>query len=712
MDESRALLAALAERAAGGEERRKIEVAWSDFETALARGEETSFVEIAVRRKIVTRAEADAFIAAETDRAGSGTAPLHRPAPLPGSRLVSSRSVFVLFLLLGALGGAVIWKLGRTPSPKAPFSPRPPVEDEAERREAFEHALAVAYTEAVGGDAAGSERSLSVATDLARSNDDLARVEQTRGRIATALATAPEPPPAPPRSPVSTPTPRPLPERLAPTPAETAHETPPAPSGPESASPGAEPPNPSGGPGAEPPNPEAARALAFVSEQLLELARFCTRNKAYREARAELETVLALVPDSPPARKELEALADLASDPTRYFRENGDRERSNAHARAAFKLAELAQGYESSGDRERYDRWVEAIQDHFPGETAEKALKRLGLVYFEPYLEWMKPADWQRLDQGLETVEGEWKDPDEVARLDRQHSSRSDPWVLTDGTHELRTTVTLRLGKKLLAQVTAYRRFFLKQFGRAWDLRAPQGKLPIFLARNREEYQAEIDAVGKRLGEAIAPPENTAAFYHLSERPLNPCFVTLEAQTLDGSLLKFGWDNVLLVLKHELTHQVAFEYSRASGKPGKLPRLNYWVVESLANFMCFYANDRGHWHLSRPRTIPTRNEGTYEVSPFAWCLEHEDRLPRLERYFETPPDRFMTEECYSVATCAAYFLLFGEHRKYRAGYIRLCELVHEHRATEKSFDECFPGVDRAALERQFHRFVSGIALDE
>jgi hypothetical protein len=596
----------------------------------------------------------------------------------------------------------VIWKVGRIRTQQAsPALPSVPTEDERERRGAFEHALDVAYTEAVGGDTAGSEKSLAAATDLARSEDDLAAVERTRGRIAAALASA-EPPPAPPPAPVSTPTPRPLLAPLASTPVDVARETPGASSG------AAEPARPTG---AEP-RPEEARALAYVSEQLVALARYCTRNKAYREARAELETVLALVPDSAPARQELDALADFPSDPTRFFSNNGERERSSAHARAAFKLAELALGYESAGDRARYDRWVEAIQDNFPAETAEKALKRLGLVYFEPYLEWMKPADWQKVDQGFETVEGEWKDPDEVALLDRQHSSRSDPWVLTDGTHELRTTVTLRLAKKLLAQVTAYRGFFLKQFGRAWDLRAPEGKLPIFFARNREEYQAEVMEVGKRLGEAIVPPENAAAFYHLSERALNPCFVTLEAQTLDGSLLKFGWDNVLLVLKHELTHQIAFEYSRAAGKPGNLPQRNYWVVESLANFMCFYTNDRGHWHLSRPRTIPTRHVGTNEVSPFAWCLEHEDRLPRLERYFETTPDRFMTEECYSVATCAAYFFLFGEHRRYRPGYIRLCELVHEHRATEKSFDECFPGIDRAALERQFHRFVSGIALDE
>ena len=60
-----------------------------------------------------------------------------------------------------------------------------------------------------------------------------------------------------------------------------------------------------------------------------------------------------------------------------------------------------------------------------------------------------------------------------------------------------------------------------------------------------------------------------------------------------------------------------------------------------------------------------------------------------------------------MATCVAYFMLFGEHRKYRAGFVRLCERVHKHRADAKAFDECFPGVDRKQLQRQFIRFVSG-----
>jgi len=699
VDESRSLLEALFYRAGPPDERRKVELAWRDFETGRARGDRTTFAEILVRRRILSPEDVSALLAGS--HSGSNTAPLATKPPR------SAQPIHIFLIVAGVVGlagvGALV-RLGPGPAPPAAS----PADSEAERlrKESFSHELALALKEKSAGDTSGALRRLRDAEELARGPAERARIDEVRALVAAERAES-GPDPEPPRPPAPPETPRPLeappspppPPAVEPAPLPVATAPPPAPPAPPA-------------PAAAKLDPDEEQALAYAASQLVELARFCTRNKARREARVELELALALAPGDKAARSELDSLEELASDPTKYFRDNFDKERAAAHARAANRLGDLAVLRKKQGDRERSERWIAAIADHFPADATEKALRRIGLVYFEPYLEWLEPADAKRYDEGQEKIDGEWRDKAAVAELNRAHAAWSDPWVLTDGVHELSTTVSYRLARKLLAQVSAYRRFFLKQFSRSWDLRPPSGRLPVLFCRNQDDWKERIAAESERIGVPIVPPRNAAAFYLTIDRALNPCFVTLEAQTLDGGLLKFGWENVLLVLKHELTHQIAIEYSRHAARGGGLPEKNFWVLESLANFLCFYDIDRGHWHLTRPKTIPTRQEGVFAISPFVWCQEHIDQLPRLADYFATAPSSFMSEDCYAMATCVAYFLLFGERGKYRQGFIRLCEVVHEHRGDEKSFDECFPGVDKVQLNRQFIRFVSGIALDE
>jgi hypothetical protein len=691
-DDSRALLDALYQRAKTSEERRRIDLAWTDYEIALGRGERATFLDVAMRRRLVTLAEGrELILTAGTGASTTGVVGLARPprwkkaVKLYGGAL----AILVAFVV------ATQVKIGL---PHASDAKTPDADTETRRVESFEHALKVALREGVGGDTTVADDELRLATSLARSPAERSRIDDVREKIRDANA-VPEIPvtprpetPRPPPPPVAPPE---LPLPLAPT--TTPIETPRTP--PEAAR-------------VEPTLlPEESDAVAYAVSELLKVARFCSKNKAYHEARAELDTALALDPASSECQRELDGLGDLASDPTRYFKDNGDKERASGNAHAANRLADLALSFKKKGDLERWERWLDVVKDRFPAATTEIALTRIGLVYFEPYLLWTDPASAKRLEAGQEQVEGDWKDASAVAELDKRHSSWNDPWILDDGVHELRTTVSLRLAKKLLAQVGAYRRFFLRQFSRSWDLRAPQGKLPVILCRNQADYRQEIDAFAKERGSPIVPPSNAAAFYLGSERALDPCFVTLEAVTLDGAILRFGWDNLLLVLKHELTHQIATEYSRHDRGDVAGDR-HYWSVEAIANFMCFYEVDRGHWHLRKPRTIPTRSEGTYEVSPFQWCQENLDSLPRLKDYFATPRADFMSEKCYAMATLSAYFLLFGEHGKYRPGFIRLLERVHKKRCDEKTFGECFPDLDFAVLQRQFIRFVAQVKLDD
>jgi hypothetical protein len=458
---------------------------------------------------------------------------------------------------------------------------------------------------------------------------------------------------------------------------------------------------------ADPKSPQEKKdleALNSLADELIKLSNLCASYKAYSEGRAECERGLRVF-DSPKLQNEIKKLAGKKDGPPKTFAQRLEVERPKALEKCSLILADLAAACSKQGRTEAFERYVRAIQQDFP---SEKALAKLDLAWFEPYRKWVSRDDAKKLEAGQERVDGKWLDPAALEASNRKHSTWDAPWVESDGVHELRTTVPLRTARRLLAYITAYRAFFLQEFGGGWDLKPPSGKLPVILTETQPALREQMK---KRVGDATLPGGmQGAAYYMSSNMPLNPCFVTLEPTDATGRTLKVGIDDVLRTLTHELTHQIAFEYSKHDCDSTRLTQHQFWAVEGLATFMQGHVFEKGVWRLRQPRLIPLGGN-LFEQGSFTLCVEHLDRLPPLAKYMAQSQAELMTLENYSIAATLAYFLLRGEEGAYRASFLKLLERVHKVRDTEKTFAECFEGVDTRDLDAQFRRFAEKIKLE-
>lgn len=446
--------------------------------------------------------------------------------------------------------------------------------------------------------------------------------------------------------------------------------------------------------------------LKTVAGEVLKLAKLCGREKAFDAARSELGRGLALAPDDKGLRDELARIAGERDAAKATFAAKYETERKKTHEKCADLLADLAQVCERAKTEARWACWVEAIAEQYP---SEKALQKAGAVYFEPYVRWVKPADKKKLDAGGEEVEGKWLEKGAVEALDRRHASWSDPWVLADDVHEVKTALPLRTAKRLLAHIGAYRRFFLRELAGSWDLKAPAGKLPVIVTGTQKDLKEQTAAFGGQAA-ALADQMRGAAYYLMTSGTLNPCFVTFEPTDVTGRTTKITFEQVLYPLKHELTHQICFEYSKHAYDAGRMPESQFWSVEGIANFTAYYTVEKGKWRLGHPKMMRL-GEGFIEGA-FAWCVANEAAIPPLERFFAIPREQFMTVQNYHIAATVAYFLTLGEKGKYRSAFVRLLEAVHRVRETDATFDECFAGIDKKALDQEFRRFVRGLKIEE
>lgn len=445
-------------------------------------------------------------------------------------------------------------------------------------------------------------------------------------------------------------------------------------------------------------------ALNALAEELLRLSRLCSGNKAFTEARAECERGLRVF-DSPKLRDELKKLEGKKDAPPKAFAGRLGSERPRALEKCALLLADAASAASKQGRAEAFERYLGAIQTDFP---SERALAKLDLAWFEPYLKWVPREEARRLEAGGERLDGKWLDAAAVEALNRRHAAWDDPWVVADEVHELHTTLPLRSARRLLAYVAAFRAFFLREFAGAWDLRPPSGKLPVIVT---ESQQAQREQMKKRAGNIALPSAVPgAAYYMQTNSPLNPCFVTLEPTDAAGRMWKMRLEDVLRPLTHELTHQIAFEYCKHDYDRTRLVRHQFWAVEGLATYMQAHVYEKGAWRLRRPRMIPLPG-GVAEQGPFTLCVENRDRLPPLAQFMALSQAQLMTLENYSIAATLANFFLQGEEGRYRAPFVRLLERVHKVRDTETVFAECFEGVDLRTLEAQFRKFVGQITLE-
>jgi len=445
-------------------------------------------------------------------------------------------------------------------------------------------------------------------------------------------------------------------------------------------------------------------ALNAVAEELLKLSRLCSGAKAYSEARAECERGLRVL-DAPKLRDELRKLAGKKDAPPKTFAKRLETERPRALEKCAFLLADAAAAALKQGRTEAFERHLRSIQQEFP---SQKAFDKLDLAWFEPYRKWVSRDDARKLEGGAERIDGKWVDAAAVAALDRNHATWENPWIESDDVHEIHTTLPLRSARRLLSVVAAYRAFFVGEFAGAWDLRPPSGKLPVIVT---ESQQALKEQLKKRAGNVALPGGVPgAAFYMYTNAPLNPCFVTLEPADATGRTYKTGVDDVVRMLTHELTHQLAFEYSKHDADATRMVRNHFWAVEGIATFMQAHAFEKGVWRLRHPRTFPVGG-GMVEQGPFTIAVENVDRLPPLAKFMAQSQAELMTLENYSIAACLAYFFLRAEEGTYRTPFVKLLERVHKVRDSEKLFGECFEGADPGALEAPFRKFVAQIQLE-
>lgn len=452
--------------------------------------------------------------------------------------------------------------------------------------------------------------------------------------------------------------------------------------------------------------PAEKTALKKVERELLDLAKFAAKGNDQAAAVEALRLAIAVAPESGKPQQELEKLEKkpLKGTPKAGFADKLATQRADAHREAALALADAALATEQ-GAPDRYQRYLALIQTRLP---VQEALTRLNLAYFAPYLRWTSATEVALLERGGELHEGQPLEPEAVTALDRRHSSWSDPWVVSDDVHEVRTTMPLRTAKQILAFVAAYRSHFLERFGPLWDLKAPSGKLPLIVTRTQAELRERMSSVAGAMG---GQGVQGAAFYLQSTGALNPCFVTYEPCDVTGRTFQIDrFEQLVIPLVHEVTHQLAFEYSKHTAVATRQIQHHFWSVEAIANFMGYHVLEGGTtWRLTRPRTIPM-GPGMIE-GPFAWCVNNKGSLPPLRKFMALSHQEFMTVENYHIAATLAYFLLEGQGGKYRASFVKLLQQVHQVRDEKGSFDAAFPGVDHDAMQREWLAFVGEIDLD-
>lgn len=463
-------------------------------------------------------------------------------------------------------------------------------------------------------------------------------------------------------------------------------------------------------------------AIKTVEKQAVGVARYAARGKDLETARRELELGLKVAPESKKLAKELEKLekkierakarsTTLKAGFKPKFVEKLQTKQDEAKQEISMALAEAARSVEES-DPEAYGRYLKLIQGHF---ATQEALDHLELVYFEPYYRWVSTTEAEVLNAGGELHEGKLLDAAAVAELDAKHTSWSNPWVISDEVHEVRTTVPLRQAKRILAYVGAYREYFLARFSDVWEFQAPKGKLPIIVTQTQADLNQQLAETTRSMGGMAQPPGGIqgAAFYLQSTSELNPCFVTYEPKEATGMVFTIDpedFEQLQIPLAHEVTHQIAFEYSKFDADRMRQIQHQFWAVEAIANFMGYHSFDGKAWSLTHPRTIPM-GQGMIE-GPFAHCVANLETLPPLTKFVAQSHQEFMTVNNYHIAATLAYFLLTGEGGKYRSQFVSLLQTVHRVHDNADSWARAFPGVDMSTLQREWERFVRAIELDD
>lgn len=444
-----------------------------------------------------------------------------------------------------------------------------------------------------------------------------------------------------------------------------------------------------------------AEAHAAIAKALVDLSSTCVMKNAIDDARSVLDLGLEIAPESKTLKDAKEKLKETKKPVPKDW--DFAKARHPVYEKVAKILADFMVYAGSKGDWSHFEERIELLAGKLGSDAAVQATHA---VYFEPYRRWFNPVEGKRLQDGGDLLDGKWLEAKEVAKLDEQHSKWSDPWVISDEVHEVRTTMPLRQANQILLHVGAYRDFFLKYVSDGWDLRKPDAKLPIVVTKTHQDYVDQMKAGGHlKDGDRIT----MAAVYMHSPSGIGPVYATFEPADQSGAVHEVNLDYVLNVLQHECTHQIAHEYSKWN-EGSKPEDSQYWCVEGLATFMQSFRRGKTGWKLTHQNP---KNAVRGGPDDFAFSFAKDNiHLPQdLRGFFELTHDHFVRADHYNIAAAASYFLLEGEGKKYRKGALKLFETVHQDRSTKKLLDECFPDADWKRMHDEYKRFVNAIQLD-
>jgi hypothetical protein len=443
-------------------------------------------------------------------------------------------------------------------------------------------------------------------------------------------------------------------------------------------------------------------ARAKAADEMAAVARFAAELSAYDDARRAFARAAELSPTAGAFKADLDGLKEKKAAPGKGAAAKIADKRTKALAKCAELLAPAAATYAQADRGEDLARLATLM--HVQGVPADAALAKLDVVYFEPYLDWRRKKDVEKLNAGWEFVDGAWADPKKVASMNAAHATWEGPWTVSDDVHEVTTTQPLRTARQALARVAAFRRFFLDYFAGEWDLATPNVKLPVVVCGTRAELEERAKSSG---GGAV--PAHATAFYQNGTGAGHPCFVSFEVHASDESLMKLDFPGLRRPLQHEIAHQIAFEYSKHAATPDRLATEDIWAVEGVAEFLANFDMEGGVWTMTKKRTIPFGKE-TMDTA-FAWSRANAAKLTPIDQLVGLSHAQFTAVENYRVAATLALYLLEGKDRAYRGRFIKLLETVHQARENAGTFASCFDGVDVKTLDSEFRAYAKTIPVD-
>jgi len=447
---------------------------------------------------------------------------------------------------------------------------------------------------------------------------------------------------------------------------------------------------------------QQSAARTACTKELSQLAEFASAAGAFTLARAELAKCQRLDAESEIWKEQIEKLAKKEDAFKKGFLKRFTSKQKRAYANCSKKLGRYAQACYKKGHREEFERVLDMSISLFPGQ---KVKSHFGVVWHEPSVHWLKPDAIKKLKKGGEIIDGKWVTASEIKVLNGQHANWDDPWILTDGVHEVRTRMPYRTARRVMNRVTAFRKFFLNQLEGKWDLKKPRGRLPVILTPGRTEM---IERLRKHSPQQAQPP-GSAAFYLQTNQSLDPCFVTFELQDGNGQSATFSIDQIFMPLQHEIAHQIAFEYSKHDFDNTRLIEHQFWCVEAMANYQANFDIDKGEWRLTKPSHIQV-GAGVLE-GDFAYTKKNLTKLPSLQKFFGLSRGSFNSANNYHIASTVAWFMLEQGSPAYAKAFLTLCEQVHKVRDTKDSFTASYKGVDLDQMQKDWKKFVSKIKLD-